>query len=431
VTLVRLFARFSGAIKPIRSRPVDTGLVSENGAIPCLRCQTIICLALLVGVPLFAQSQPPKAQSGKFEVTLRPPADGLFAREEMQLEFRLVSGARGNPSGATEAPVLGARLRCVIDMPSMPSMPKFDEIAHPEGIPGEYGVHPTFPHGGAYRLRISSLSAADPLEVEFPLAVNDVSPHPEWARVKPFSLQMATTPGAPRAGEPSSLQFSVRRESVTRLLANGREVKETVVDFDAAHEKLMHLFIVRADLGEFAHEHPQLVDRNGTFRLNYTFPTSGEYRLFADVAPKGAGSQVLLAKLLVGGTQGTPFDLEKADLSFERHSGGVHLRLLPASLPLPVRKTFIFTARLTTANGRPLTGMQPYLGAMGHLLLVHQDGVTFVHAHPDERIDGIDRDARLPFLVRFPKPGRYRGWVQFQHAGELITIDFVVSVPAE
>ena len=39
----------------------------------------------------------------------------------------------------------------------------------------------------------------------------------------------------------------------------------------------------------------------GTFHLRYTFPAGGEFRLFADVAPKGAGSQILMAKVNVAG----------------------------------------------------------------------------------------------------------------------------------
>jgi hypothetical protein len=32
----------------------------------------------------------------------------------------------------------------------------------------------------------------------------------------------------------------------------------------------------------------------------------------------------------------------------------------------------------------------------------------------------------VPFLARFPKPGLYRGWGQFQRAGRVLTVDFVV-----
>ena len=45
--------------------------------------------------------------------------------------------------------------------------------------------------------------------------------------------------------------------------------------------------------------------------VQYTFPTGGEYHLFADVAPKGAGSQVLMLKLKVSGKPGERYRLSK------------------------------------------------------------------------------------------------------------------------
>jgi hypothetical protein len=63
----------------------------------------------------------------------------------------------------------------------------------------------------------------------------------------------------------------------------------------------MHLIAVRRDLAHFAHEHP--AQDGSDFRLRFTFPSGGDYRVFADVAPKGAGSQILMAKLKVGGPE--------------------------------------------------------------------------------------------------------------------------------
>jgi hypothetical protein len=36
-------------------------------------------------------------------------------------------------------------------MPAMSGMPKFAEAAQAEDTPGDYGIHPTFAHGGEYR----------------------------------------------------------------------------------------------------------------------------------------------------------------------------------------------------------------------------------------------------------------------------------------
>jgi hypothetical protein len=64
------------------------------------------------------------------------------------------------------------------------------------------------------------------------------------------------------------------------------------------------------------------------------------------------------------------------------------------------------------------TGLEPYLGAAGHLILIHEDAETFVHSHPThETVTG----GELRFLSRLPKPGAYRGWLQFQRSGQIVT----------
>jgi hypothetical protein len=185
-----------------------------------------------------------RQQSGPYAITLQLPQAGLFAGEEMEIEFK-VEKADGTP-------LPWGRIRGVVDMPSMPSMPRFYEIAHREGIPGVFGVHPTFPHGGDYRLCLTVLPpevqpVGDPrptesFTFEFPLTVWDsaASPTRESRKIKPFALDVVATPRRPSAGEPVELELRIR-------MATSLELRE-VTDFDLQHERLMHLFVVSEDL---------------------------------------------------------------------------------------------------------------------------------------------------------------------------------------
>ena len=78
-----------------------------------------------------------------------------------------------------------------------------------------------------------------------------------------------------------------------------------------------------------------------------------------------------------------------------------------------MRKTVPVTVQIKDS-----ANLEPYLGAMGHLILIHQDAVTFVHSHPDDRAGS---PGTLVFQARFPKPGVYRAWLQFQRAGRVFT----------
>jgi hypothetical protein len=374
-------------------------------------------LAAAASAPLSANDL--RQQSGPFAITLQLPQAGLFAGEEMEIEFK-VEKADGTP-------LPWGRIRGVVDMPSMPSMPPFDEIAHREDVVGIFGVHPTFPHGGDYRLCLTILPPelqaigdprpTEPFTFEFPLTVWDASASPkrESAKIKPYALDLISTPRRPVAGEPAELELRVR-------MATSLELRE-VTDFDVLHERLMHVFIVSDDLQDFAHEHPEPAGP-GLFRLTHRFARPGRYRIFADVAPKDAGSQVLAATLAVvapaTGTPApaaTPTPIPNTRLALTLPDGGI-----------VAGRTLVVTAILTDAKGRPVRDLEPWLGALGHLLLVTKDGESFAHAHPDDREPGVGKDGRIPFLVRVPRAGPYRGWLQFQRGGKVET--FPVSFDA-
>ena len=387
----------------------------------------ILGSALALFAPVFFAStpnagEPPRARAGPYEVSLRLPPDGLFAGEEMEIEFRVDRLDRTDASGRPE-PLTLARIRAVADMPSMPSMARFDEIAHREESPGLYGVHPTFPHGGDYRLCLTILPPelpmpgdprpAEPLVVEFPLAVADAgsSPTREARKIRPFFLDLTTSPAHPRAGDTVDLEIRVR-------MAESLDQRE-VVDFDVQHEKLMHVFVVSEDLVEFAHEHPEPV-APGAFRLSHRFARPVRYRVFVDVAPRDAGGQVLSATVSVGGL------LSPAALPTPaRPDVGLSLDLPPGGVP--VGRTVTVAARLRDGKGHPIRDLEPWLGALGHLLLVHRDATTFAHAHPDDRESGAGRDGRLPFLVRLPKAGWYKGWLQFRRGDRIETVEVLIE----
>lgn len=364
--------------------------------------------------------EPPPQRSGPYQVRLLLPRAGVYAGEETEIEFRVEDVGRLDPAGAP-TPLAWARIRAEADMPSMPSMARFSDLAHREGIPGVYGVHPTFPHGGDYRLCLTILPPevqpigdprpTVPFSFEFPLTVHDAisSPKRESAKIRPFVLDLIATPRHPAAGELVELELRVR-------LANSFELRE-VTDFDIQHEKLMHLFVVSSDLGRFAHEHPEL-SGPGVFRLRYRFPAPGRYRIFADVAPKDAGAQILSGTLDVGG----------ADVPLpESPRTETHVAMTPPQDGIPVGRTVTVTATLTGRGGRPIRDLEPWLGAMAHLLLVSQDGETFAHAHPDEREPGAGGGGRIPFLVRLPRLGRYKGWLQFQRGGRVETLEVALE----
>jgi hypothetical protein len=356
----------------------------------------------LLLIPCVAQDT--HRTAGHYQITLRLPPEGVYAQEETEIEFRLEDTSRTDPLTGY-SPVIRAAAAVSIAMPAMPDMPPFQETAHAEDVPGDYGVHPTFAHGGDYMMRMNVTPPEGlPFQVEFPIVVRDAAPGSKRKHPPPrFTLEVTPSSKTPKPGEAVTLQLMVR---------DRERPKEAFRQFDRFHEQLMHLVIVRNDLEGFTHEHPTLSEA-GVFELHYRFAAPGEYHLFADVAPKGAGSQVLMGKLNVAGKPSRSASPQPRAKTQE--IDGVRIQLESESAPAGKTALVCFTVD-------PSTGLQPYLGARAHLIAIHQDALTFVHAHPDET------KPAFVFEGRFPKPGLYRVWLQFKRNDNLVTGEFTIQV---
>ena len=100
-----------------------------------------------------------------------------------------------------------------------------------------------------------------------------------------------------------------------------------------------------------------------------------------------------------------------------------------------------FGLRFTDAStGQPVTGIQPYLGAAGHIVILRNDGTRFAHAHaettdsrgrPTFATPGSTFGPDLDFHTRFETAGTYRLWGQFRLPdGDVITAAFTVHPQA-
>ena len=381
------------------------------------------CIALSsLSDSAFAQNKPIEKKIGKYAVTVRVP-EAIYAEEVTDIEFRIGDTTNNDPVlGA--AGVLRAKTLVKVTMPAMPGMPAQTPKIHAEGVPGEYGIETYFPHGGEYRVDLDLTAPGEekPIRVSFTVAVMDAeAAKNRKPKAKPFYIELVNKPSA-KAGEATPLVIAVK----------DAKTKETVKEFDEAHTKLIHLIVVSKDLGWFVHEHPEQ-QADGSFTISQTFPAGGEYRIFADVAPKGAGSQVLPTTLKVSGGAPT-WNTALKPTAMTMESDGVKAQLKFGDNPLPIGRTTPLTFALTDASsGVPVADLEPYLGAMGHLILIHQDGQTFVHSHPmeDDASLAAAKSGSVAFNARFPKPGIYKAWGQFQRGGKVITLAFVINVDAK
>jgi hypothetical protein len=170
----------------------------------------------------------------------------------------------------------------------------------------------------------------------------------------------------------------------------------TVVrDFDVAHERRLHLIVAaRSPNTRFLHLHPRQ-RADGAWTTPLRLPVNGSYRVFADFTTGG-----------------------------ERRTLGVDLAGSdgPSVAPEPRRRYDVSLAQrgerleFTVRDGGKPVRVERYLGAGGHLVVLREGDLAYIHAHAEED--------ELAFDVPFPGKGRYRLFLQFKVGGAVQTAQF-------
>lgn len=195
---------------------------------------------------------------------------------------------------------------------------------------------------------------------------------------------------------------------------------EPVTAYDVEHEKQLHLIAVRRDFTGFQHVHPTLAD--GVWSTDLAL-TPGTWRLFADFTPTGGDALTLGADLTVAGSQDAVAPVQ--DTRTARVDG--------YEVTLDGELSAGADARLTLAvskGGAPVTDLQPYLGAYGHLVALRSGDLAYLHVHPDgEPGDGTTAPGPdVVFHTAVPSAGTYHLYLDFRHDGVVRTAAFTVTV---
>jgi hypothetical protein len=279
------------------------------------------------------------------------------------------------------------------------------------------------------------------------------------------------------AGHSRQLVFSIvdsewiHRSDVAWLVRNNATSWTPLIE---DHGKLLHLFLIRDDLSAFAHLHPTTVD-------SVSFPSTlpplpaGQYRVFADIVTESGYNQTLVTSVGLGQPSGT--DAGGAQLSDPDDSwfagavsaDGRSTTLADGSVmtwsrgatPIVAGREAGLRFEVHNADGTPST-LEPYMGMAGHAVVARDDGSVFVHLHPAgtismasqmtfamrqpgdtvrgrlaQRVNAVEHRAMagggpvagsVAFPYAFPKPGRYRIWVQVKKNGRVLTGAFDVPV---
>ncbi len=217
-----------------------------------------------------------------------------------------------------------------------------------------------------------------------------------------FSLARPTLPTGPA----TEVAFRVLDADGVPLTAYERE-----------HGEDLHLIAVRRDLSGFQHVHPDLAG-DGTWSTELDL-TAGSWRLFADFTPAGGEGLTLGTDLAVAGDFApVPVPAASTTAQVDGYTVTLDGDLVPGretQLTLTVEK-----------DGEPVTGLQPYLGAFGHLVVLRDGDLAHLHVHPaGEPGDGSTAPGPdITFFTTAPSVGTYRLFLDFRHGSVVRTAEF-------
>lgn len=197
--------------------------------------------------------------------------------------------------------------------------------------------------------------------------------------------------------------------------------RQPATRFAVVHDKALHLVVVGRGLDGFQHLHPTMsADGVWTVPLKLTKP--GAYRIFADftVATADGASVPLVLGIdhLVPGAaaettvpapattaQAGPFTVTMEGTPQAGMTAPVLFRVARTGQPGPV-------------------ALERYLGAFGHLVVVREGDLGYVHVHPEpELVDGA-----IKFAVSIPGNARYRAFLEFQTAGVVHRAEYTLDL---
>ena len=142
--------------------------------------------------------------------------------------------------------------------------------------------------------------------------------------------------------------------------------------------------------------------------------------MFQDYTPAGGSHQVGRQNITVKGKALPETKLPVQTLAWEEKG---YKATLASANGFTVNSPIELKANVSS-NGKPITDLELYLGALAHIVVVSEDTKEYLHVHP------MDSEAKGPEITahtNFPKAGKYKVFMQFAHAGKVHTASFVIE----
>lgn len=205
------------------------------------------------------------------------------------------------------------------------------------------------------------------------------------------------------AGEYENLRFTI-------FSGDGKPV----TDFARIGDQRMHLVVVRRDLSGYQHLYP-VMDPDGTWIVPLRLDDPGSYRAFAEFRPESAKTPVTLGVDLESPGFVEPGPISKVSTMAE--ADGYTVIWTGDLVSRTLSRVWMHVMR----NNVPVTDLDPVLGGGGRLVILREGDLAYLNVRPGE---GPAWDTAINFDADVPTAGYYRMFLEFQHRGQLRTVEF-------
>lgn len=254
----------------------------------------------------------------------------------------------------------------------------------------------------------------------------------------PSTTGMPSMSGMPSMGTtaaPSDTRAGYRFVSADSRLTAGHPVAYRfrvtgpdggpVTAFAVEQTERLHFYAIRSDLTGFQHVHPSMA-ADGTWTAPLATLRPGSWRLFATFTPAsgaGSGQDFVLSRTVT-----VPGSAPSAPLPAAGRTATVDgYRVTVGGDPM-AGAGHEMAVRITR-GGRPVTGLQPYLGSYAHLTAFHAGDEAFAHLHPKTgAVAGHGGGPDLAFHAALSVGGDWRLYLQFKAGGTLHTAALTLHV---
>ncbi|GIF97240.1 hypothetical protein [Catellatospora citrea] len=217
---------------------------------------------------------------------------------------------------------------------------------------------------------------------------------------------------------PAATVFAAPGPQQLEFVVNGADGKP-VTDFAVVHDKPLHLVVVRRDMTGYQHLHPTMA-ADGTWTVQADLATPGPWRAYADfTAVSAGGTQTAIALgtdlTVAGDYRPQPLPAAAREAAADGLTAGYEgTPVIGASQPM------LFTVKQGGATAK----LEPYLGSFGHLVVLRELDLAYVHVHPEPALV----NGGVKFWLAAPSPGRYRMFFDYSVGGKVRTAQYTLEV---